>query len=191
MPRRICEIEGCGKLARARGWCQMHYKRWQIHGNPQADRPERARRQEGMNLQGVLDRELSRAKPVGNGHGYPRVNIGGNMIKVSRVAVAVKEGFPLDGDWVTRHDCDNRTCINPDCLRSGTQQDNVNDMHSRGRFVSKPVGESGYRGVTKTRNGKWSARKYAKGRTYCLGTYPTKEEASDACQEFIEEPPSD
>lgn len=29
-----CSVEGCEKLARVRGWCQMHYSRWHRHGDP-------------------------------------------------------------------------------------------------------------------------------------------------------------
>jgi hypothetical protein len=29
-----CQIEGCDKPMIARGWCHMHYKRWQKHGSP-------------------------------------------------------------------------------------------------------------------------------------------------------------
>lgn len=30
---KTCSVEGCEKQARARGWCSMHYKRWQKHGD--------------------------------------------------------------------------------------------------------------------------------------------------------------
>jgi hypothetical protein len=33
------------------------------------------------------------------------------------------------------HSCDNRKCVNPNHLREGTQQDNVNDAISRGRHA--------------------------------------------------------
>ncbi len=29
-----CLIKMCGKEVRARGWCHMHYMRWQRHGDP-------------------------------------------------------------------------------------------------------------------------------------------------------------
>lgn len=29
-----CSIEGCGKPATRRGWCNTHYKRWNRHGDP-------------------------------------------------------------------------------------------------------------------------------------------------------------
>lgn len=31
----ICSIEDCDKPVIARGWCSLHYYRWQRHGNPQ------------------------------------------------------------------------------------------------------------------------------------------------------------
>jgi hypothetical protein len=30
----LCSIEGCVELARARGWCGTHYRRWQKWGDP-------------------------------------------------------------------------------------------------------------------------------------------------------------
>ena len=32
--RKICSIEGCEKPRNARGWCQMHYRRYRIYGDP-------------------------------------------------------------------------------------------------------------------------------------------------------------
>jgi hypothetical protein len=40
MTERICTIPGCQRLIghkSARGWCSLHYKRWQAHGDPLAD----------------------------------------------------------------------------------------------------------------------------------------------------------
>jgi hypothetical protein len=34
---------------------------------------------------------------------------------------------------VVRHTCDNRLCVNPEHLVIGSQADNVQDMHERGR----------------------------------------------------------
>jgi hypothetical protein len=32
--KKTCKEDGCERNARKRGWCQMHYKRWQTHGDP-------------------------------------------------------------------------------------------------------------------------------------------------------------
>lgn len=31
---RTCTINGCNNKHEARGWCQKHYARWKVHGNP-------------------------------------------------------------------------------------------------------------------------------------------------------------
>jgi hypothetical protein len=35
-PRKPCTIDGCCKPQASRGWCRMHYARWQRNGNPVA-----------------------------------------------------------------------------------------------------------------------------------------------------------
>ena len=42
------------------------------------------------------------------------------------------EGVDVTGHFVL-HSCDNRLCCNPNHLRTGTHQDNMDDMNSRGR----------------------------------------------------------
>jgi len=42
---------------------------------------------------------------------------------------------PKPEGLVYRHKCDNIMCINPDHLETGTNSDNMQDMHKRGRFV--------------------------------------------------------
>ena len=34
MSDKPCSISGCERSAKARGWCQMHWHRWWLHGNP-------------------------------------------------------------------------------------------------------------------------------------------------------------
>ena len=52
--------------------------------------------------------------------------------KAHRVSWEIHNGsIPLD--MRVLHKCDIRKCVNPDHLRLGTQQDNINDMFSKGR----------------------------------------------------------
>lgn len=32
---KTCKIDGCDRPSRAREWCDKHYKRWQLFGNPE------------------------------------------------------------------------------------------------------------------------------------------------------------
>jgi hypothetical protein len=34
MSGAICSVEGCDRAFHARGWCHLHYQRWQRHGEP-------------------------------------------------------------------------------------------------------------------------------------------------------------
>jgi hypothetical protein len=52
-----------------------------------------------------------------------------------RVAWAIERGDP--GDMSVLHSCDNPPCCNVDCLFLGTQLDNVSDMVSKGRKITR------------------------------------------------------
>lgn len=41
---RPCAVDGCDRPVLARGWCNAHYKRWSLYGDPTGSR-ERARRE--------------------------------------------------------------------------------------------------------------------------------------------------
>lgn len=40
MGQTTCSIESCDKPARGRGWCAMHYWRWQKYGDPDVAKPQ-------------------------------------------------------------------------------------------------------------------------------------------------------
>lgn len=68
--------------------------------------------------------------------GYARVKIDGRNVWVHRLSLERKIGEPL-GNRVTRHQCDNPPCCNPDHLVPGSQADNARDMVERGRWGNK------------------------------------------------------
>lgn len=69
-----------------------------------------------------------------NEHGYGLIRTAGKrgrLLKAHRLALQLT-GVDIDGT-VVRHICDNPPCCNPAHLITGSQADNIRDMHDRGR----------------------------------------------------------
>jgi hypothetical protein len=69
-----------------------------------------------------------------NSHGYGHVVWERRLKTVSRLAWVAWKGPIPDGLWVL-HTCDIPACFRPDHLFLGTQADNMQDMHRKGRWV--------------------------------------------------------
>jgi hypothetical protein len=41
MDEKLCAIDACTRAVYARGWCTVHYRRWQAHGDPLAYKKKR------------------------------------------------------------------------------------------------------------------------------------------------------
>lgn len=67
-----------------------------------------------------------------DGNGYGGIKIAGKMYRCSRVAYELTNG-PIPAGLIVLHSCDNRACVNPAHLRSGTHKDNTRDMIERKR----------------------------------------------------------
>jgi len=72
--------------------------------------------------------------------GYGQFSYEGSHKLAHRVALALETGFDIDSNYVVRHTCDNPSCVNPYHLEIGTQLDNIQDRHHRGRD-NLPKGE--------------------------------------------------
>jgi hypothetical protein len=68
-------------------------------------------------------------------NGYGQINKDGKAAYAHRVAYELAYG---PTDLYVLHKCDNRKCVNPQHLFSGTFQDNMDDMVAKGR---QPAGE--------------------------------------------------
>lgn len=64
-------------------------------------------------------------------NGYGRIHHKGRTMYAHRIAWELGAGEPLPKGAFVLHSCDNRRCVNPAHLRSGTFQDNMDDMTSR------------------------------------------------------------
>ncbi len=69
-----------------------------------------------------------------DGHDRGQVHIRYKNQYAHRVAYELATG-PIPEGMVVCHRCDTPACINPDHLFVGTQQDNIADMHRKGRRV--------------------------------------------------------
>jgi hypothetical protein len=75
-----------------------------------------------------------------NSKGYGLFGIERNQYLAHRVAWAIKHDDP--GDMSVLHRCDNPPCCNVDCLFLGTQLDNVADMISKDRKITRRGSEN-------------------------------------------------
>lgn len=64
--------------------------------------------------------------------GYGVVNFKGTRTTAHRIAYELEKGQIPDGHYVL-HRCDNPSCCNPEHLFTGTQKENIADMHNKGR----------------------------------------------------------
>jgi predicted XRE-type DNA-binding protein len=66
-----------------------------------------------------------------NSYGYGSFRIGEYVYGAHRVAWFILNG-PIPVDKILLHSCDTERCVNPSCIRLGTDQENTDDKRSRG-----------------------------------------------------------
>ena len=73
--------------------------------------------------------------------GYGWLWLKGRPVLANRVVLELKLGRPISDGMFACHTCDNPPCCNPEHLKEGTNQDNMNDKVNRKR-QSKMQGEA-------------------------------------------------
>lgn len=141
VPKDCLLFDECGRGEWSKGYCLMHYKR--VWRGGVAEKPQRV--PNGKSLKYNLEHHgwtsVSNVPELGDcwiwgggvdSNGYGSVWHAGEGLRAHRAAYQVFVG-PIPVDLMVCHACDIRNCINPKHLWLGTNQDNMNDMLSKGR----------------------------------------------------------
>ena len=140
-----CSVEGCKLESSARGWCKKHYSCWYRTGSLVL---------KGKIIKSLEEKLMENYMPIPEsgcwiwtacvderGYGYVRSN--GRMMRTHRASWLIHNGQIPKGLCVL-HKCEVPSCINPNHLFLGTQQDNIKDMDNKGRRKSLK-GESNHK----------------------------------------------
>ncbi|MGW9268361.1 HNH endonuclease [Microbacterium sp. NPDC055599] len=132
-----CSVDGCDRDRRTRGWCSSHYTQWRNTGVIPT-RPftvvarfyryvDKGSEQECWPWLGTVKK-----------NGYGQFWFNGKPDRAHRVSYELTNGEIPEG-MLIRHTCDNKRCVNPAHLITGTARDNARDAVERGLY---PRGET-------------------------------------------------
>jgi len=144
--QRICSVDGCGKPHEARGWCRLHYQRWQKHGTPLADVPVAVK---GAPFKFLTEAAIPYDKidecliwPFGrSSEGYGKIGYSGESVLVHRLVCEMVHGPAPSPKHEAAHLCGkgHLACCNPHHLRWKTPRENCDDqiVHGTRRYGSR------------------------------------------------------
>lgn len=141
-----CSVDSCNRPYAAKGYCHLHYNRWDRHGDPNKVRrmvprgSSIAERIALLTTPGATPDDCQEFNGALHHTGYARVQIDGVTKGLHVWALIEETGLDLSATMDTLHSCDNRACANARHLRWGTLQENMDDKVARGR-QSRLAGE--------------------------------------------------
>jgi len=127
MAKKICSVIDCVSTTRLkRGWCEKHYKRWQIHGDP---------------LFSIYDKERGFSY---NSDGYKRVYVNGKLVYEHILIVEKDIGrklfkHPTDPglDEVVHHDNETKDDNRIENLILMTRSQHVSLHHAKRKLLKR------------------------------------------------------
>lgn len=133
-----CSVEECASTIVSRGMCGKHYRRWYAEQRKDGNLAKGVdpeilfwRKVEKTPTCWIWKGGLARKNKAG---GYGQFNVNKKGVMAHRYSFFLANGY-----WpepMCLHSCpggDNPLCVNPDHLRAGTGQDNMQDCMERGR----------------------------------------------------------
>ncbi len=137
----VCSIEGCEGIYYGHGWCNRHYQRWRVHGDPLGGGTPW-----GSGLQFIAEVALFHEGdeclkwPYGGGKGYGAVQLDGRKQFANRIVCEAVNGPPPTPTHEAAHTCGNgrNGCVAPEHIRWATHAENMRDAVDHG---TSPKGE--------------------------------------------------
>lgn len=175
----VCAIEGCNKPSKHRGWCGMHYQRWQRHGDPMAETVPRYRSLEEAFQAGLPTQAEQTGCLLWTGattaDGYGNLSARGAREYAHRYAWERVHG-PLPQGHLIDHICYSPACVEITHLRPADKPQNSWNR------AGSPLGSAlGVRGVSRKRN-RYRVRAMRNGIEYSGGTFSSITEAAEAAE---------
>ena len=177
--RDKCSIDGCEKIAKTRGWCSMHYWRWQKHGDHSICTTNRGipvlerfwmKVQKGAGCwQWIGGASEGYGQFTDNGRGKTHV---AHRLSYELTVGPIPDGMQLD------HQCRNTLCVNPAHLRPVTNKEN--NEHKGGANRNSSTGVLGVHQCRKS--GRYVATVMHNRRQIYGGSFATLREAAEVAK---------